>query len=87
MLNFLFAFLLKISEILKARISRTETDINKRVFGFQRSFILTNKKLSKISMYRHLKVDCSEIFKPKKFGFAAKFLIYGLDQKLSSCEH
>ena len=30
MLNFLVAFFLKISETLKAHISRTETDINKR---------------------------------------------------------
>ena len=30
MLNFLFAFFLKISEILKAHISGMETDINKR---------------------------------------------------------
>ena len=30
MLNFLFAFFLKISEILEAHISGTETDINKR---------------------------------------------------------
>ena len=29
---------------------------------------------------------CS-IFKPKEFVFAARFLMYGLDQKLSSCEH
>ena len=30
MLNFLFAFFLKISETLKVHISRTEVDINKR---------------------------------------------------------
>ena len=30
MLNFLFAFFLKVSETLKAHISGTETDINKR---------------------------------------------------------
>ena len=30
MLSFLFAFFLKISETLKAHISGTETDINKR---------------------------------------------------------
>ena len=30
MLNFLFAFFIKISESLKAHISGTETDINKR---------------------------------------------------------
>ena len=30
MLNFLVAFFLKISETLKAHISRTETDINKQ---------------------------------------------------------
>ena len=34
MLNFLFAFFLKISETLKARISGTETDIKKRPKAF-----------------------------------------------------
>ena len=48
-LNFLVAFFLKISETLKAHLSGTETDINKRqkafFFGFLQSFILANKKL------------------------------------------
>ena len=26
------------------------------------------------------------VFKPKEFDFAARFLIYGLDEKLSSCK-
>ena len=59
MLNFLFAFFLKISETLKAHISGMETDIKKTVkrflLNFKPSFILTNKKLSKISMHRHFK--------------------------------
>ena len=52
MLDFLFAFLLKISETLKAHISATETDIDQQTvksfpFGFQRSYISANKKISK----------------------------------------
>ena len=50
-----------------------------------------NRVLAKMNVFFHLKVDCCEIlcrvFKPKEFDFAAKFFIYGLDQKLSSCEH
>ena len=38
MLNFLFAFFLKIFETLKAHISGTETDINKRYKAFVLAF-------------------------------------------------
>ena len=39
MLNFLYAFFLKVSETLKAHISGTETDIDKSfVFGFLTGF-------------------------------------------------
>ena len=59
MLNFVFAFFLKISETLKAHISGTEADINKR----QRALFLVFNCLSykqiknyqKISMHRHFK--------------------------------
>ena len=51
MLNFLFAFFLKISETLKPHISGTEADINKRqrafFLVFNPYFILTNKKVIK----------------------------------------
>ena len=48
MVNFLFAFLLEISETLKARISGTETDINKvQILSFSRSFILANNNIIK----------------------------------------
>ena len=59
MLNFLFAFFLKISETLEAHISGTETyqqTVKSFLFRFQRSFIFANKKLSKISMHSHFKV-------------------------------
>ena len=59
MLNFLFAFFLKISETLKAHISGTEADINKWLKAF---FFVSNglsyqpiKKSSKILMHRHFK--------------------------------
>ena len=55
MLNFLVAFFLKISETLKAHMYGMEIDIKQTVFkrlSF-RSFILINKKLSKISMHIH----------------------------------
>ena len=59
MFNFLVAFFLKISQTLKAHISGTETDINKRQKAF---FLVFNrlsyqpiKKLSKISMHMHFK--------------------------------
>ena len=55
--KFSFRIFLKISETLKAHISGTETDINKQLKAFFSVFnglsILTNKKLSKISMHGH----------------------------------
>ena len=59
MLNFVFAFFLKISETLKAHISGTEADINKRKRAL---FLVFNclsykqiKNYKKISMHRHFK--------------------------------
>ena len=56
MFNFLVTFFLKISETLKAHISGTETDINKRFLVFNRLAHQANKKLSKISMHMHFKI-------------------------------
>ena len=66
-LNFLFAFFLKISETLKAHISGTETDINKRYKAF---FSVFNgfsyqpiKKLSKIGINTlHFKENADLLF-------------------------
>ena len=65
-----------------------------KIFGTKDNRSVThtvNRVLVKMNVFFHLKVDCSEIlcrvFKPKEFDFAATFLIYSLDQKLSSCKH
>ena len=59
MLNFLFAFFLKISETLKARISGTETDINKQYKAF---FLVFNSLLNK-PVKNYQKFRCIGTFK------------------------